>query len=320
MKKLTTLFFSLMLVIGLLAGCSAEKTAPTDKASEKQEVQNTIFPVSIKDATGEEVKIDKQPERIVSLIPSNTEIAFALGLGEEVVGVSDFDNYPEAAAEKEKIGGMEFNVEKIISLKPDVVLAHESGGDAAKPGLEQIKNAGIPVLVIKDATNFEETYGSIEMIAKATGTEKEGKAIVQTMKDDLTEIQEQAKKIKEKKTVWVEVSPAPEIYTTGKGTFIDEMLKTINAKNAAGDQEGWIKVTEEEAVNYQPEVVITTYGYYVENTKEQVMNRSAWKDVPAVKNQQVFDVHSDKVTRPGPRLIEGVKELAKAIYPDVFTK
>jgi iron complex transport system substrate-binding protein len=320
MKRFTTLFFALMLIFGVMAGCSAENSGSAEKTSEKHAAQTTTFPVSIKDATGEEIKIEKQPERIVSLIPSNTEIAFALGLNEEVVGVSDFDNYPEAAAKKEKVGGMEFNVEKIISLKPEVVLAHESGGVAAKPGLEQIKNAGIPVLVIKDATNFEETYESIEMIAKATGTQKEGNTIIQNMKDDLEKIQAQAKNVKEKKTVWVEVSPAPEIYTTGKGTFIDEMLKTINAKNAAGDQEGWVKVTEEEAVNYLPEVVITTYGYYVENPKEQIMNRRAWKDVPAVKNQHVYDVHSDKVTRPGPRLIEGMKELAKAVYPDVFTK
>jgi iron complex transport system substrate-binding protein len=320
MKRLISLWFTLMLVISVIAGCSAEKTGSTEKAAESTKVHTGAFPVSIEDDTGEKITIEKKPKRIVSLVPSNTEIAFALGLEKEIVGVSDFDNYPEAALKKEKIGDMEFNVEKIIGLKPDLVLAHASGGESAKPGLSQIKDAGIPVLVVKDATNFEDTYGSIEMIAKATGTKKEGQTIIQSMKDDLKKIKDQAKNVKDKKKVWVEVSPEPEIYTTGKGTFIDEMLNVIQATNAAGDQQGWVKVTEEEAVNYNPEVVITTYGYYVENTKEQVMKRSAWKDVPAVKNEQVFDVHSDKVTRPGPRLIEGVKELAKAIYPDVFTE
>ncbi|ANX13554.1 iron ABC transporter substrate-binding protein [Fictibacillus arsenicus] len=319
MKRLLTIWFTLMLVIGVIAGCSAEKTSTSEKASENSNV-HTEFPVSITDDTGEKITIEKKPDRIVSLVPSNTEIAFALGLENEIVGVSDFDNYPEAALKKEKIGDMEFNVEKIIGLKPDIVLAHASGGESAKPGLTQLKDAGITVLVVKDATNFEDTYATIEMIAKATGTEKEGQKIIQSMKADLKEIKDRAKHVKEKKKVWVEVSPEPEIFTTGKGTFIDEMLNAIHATNAAGDQQGWVKVTEEEAINYNPEVVITTYGYYVENAKEQVMKRSAWKDVSAVKNEQVFDVHSDKVTRPGPRLIEGVKELAEAIYPDVFTE
>jgi len=118
--------------------------------------------------------------------------------------------------------------------------------------------------------------------------------------------------------VFVEVSPAPEIYTAGKNTFINEMLELIGAKNAAGDMEGWAKVDQEAIVERNPDVVVTTYGYYTENAVELVLGRQGWENVKAVKGKQVFDVHSDLVTRSGPRLAEGAEELAKAIYPDVF--
>jgi iron complex transport system substrate-binding protein len=312
-----------LLTFGLIVGCGHETT--TEKKNEQNATQETkteeaAFPVTLKDGSGEEVTIKSEPKKIVSLIPSNTEIAYELGLGEKIVGVSDFDNYPEDVKNKEKIGGLEFNVEKVISLQPDLVLAHSSNASSSKDGLQQLKDAGITVLVVHDAKTFEDVYKSIELIGKATGTTKKAEEIIENMKTKFADIQEKAKAIKEeeKVTVWVEVSPAPELYTAGKGTFIHDMLEMISAKNAAGDQEGWPMFTEEKAVALNPDVIVTTYGYYVQNAAEQVIARPAWKDVPAVKNKRVYDVHSDLVTRPGPRLVEGVEELAKVIYPEVF--
>ena len=140
------------------------------------------------------------------------------------------------------------------------------------------------------------------------------------MKNSFAELKEKAESIKpeEQKTVFVEVSPAPEIYTAGKNTFINEMLELIGAENAAGDLDGWAKVDPEAIVERNPDVVVTTYGYYTEKAAEQVLARQGWNNVKAVKDQQVFDVHSDLVTRSGPRLAEGAEELAKAIYPDIF--
>ncbi len=140
------------------------------------------------------------------------------------------------------------------------------------------------------------------------------------MKQKLAEVKEKAQAVQEKKKVWVEVSPSPDIFTTGKGTFMNEMLETINAINAAGEQDGWVKFTEEEIVALNPEVIITTYGYYVENPAQGVLSRAGWTEVPAIKNEQVFDVDSDTVTRPGPRLIDGIEMLGKLIYPEIFAK
>ena len=95
-------------------------------------------------------------------------------------------------------------------------------------------------------------------------------------------------------------------------------LRSIQAINVAEDQEGWVKLTEEEIVQFNPDVIITTYGYYVDNPEAEVLARDGWAEVPAVKNEQVFDVDNDTVNRPGPRLIEGVETLAELIYPEVF--
>jgi iron complex transport system substrate-binding protein len=325
MKKLYSLFLAMLLAAGILAGCG-EKEEPVKDASStepKQEQKSeTEFPVTIKDATDQDVVIESKPERIVSLIPSNTEIAFALGLGEEVVGVSDHDNYPEEATKKEKIGGMEINVEKIISLQPNLVLAHPSIVNSSKEGLQQLKDAGITVLVVNDAQNLEQAYESIEMIGTATGEKDEAEKIIQNMKERIEKVKEKAAEIEEskQKTVFIEVSPAPEIYTPGKNTFMDEMLTIINAKNAFGDLEGWAKIDQEAVIEKNPDVIVTTYGFYETDPIGNVTSRKGWENIEAVKNKQVFDVHSDLVSRPGPRLAEGVEELAKAVYPEIFAK
>jgi iron complex transport system substrate-binding protein len=310
-----------LLTFGLIVGCGHETT--TEKQNEQNATQETkteeaAFPVTLTDGLGEKVTIESEPKKIVSLIPSNTEIAYELGLGKKIVGVSNFDNYPEDVKNKEKIGDlMNLNIEKIISLQPDLVLAHASGENQQKDGWQQLKDAGITVLVVHDAKTFEDVYKSIELIGKATGTTKKANEVIENMKTKLNEIQEKAKEIKEedKVTVWVEVSTDGGLWTTGKGTFMNNMLEIISAKNVAGDQEGWVSFSEEQVIALNPDVIVTTYA---PNAVEQVMARPAWKDVPAVKNKRVYDIHSDLVDRPGPRLVEGVEELAKVIYPEVF--
>lgn len=321
MKKLGMKLFTGLLVIGILTGCGSEvEEKQQQSASEIDKGKSAVFPVTLKDATGEQVTIEEEPQKIVSLIPSNTEIAFAMDLGEKIVGVSDYDNYPKETAEIEKIGDLEFNVEKIISLSPDLVLAHGSTADSAKEGLQQLRDSGISVVVINDAANFKDVYSSIEMLGKATGANHNANVLIDEMKTKLRTIEEKAAEIKqhEQKKVLVEVSGSPEIYVTGKNTFLDEMLQLINAKNAAADQEGWAKMEEESMIEENPDVIITTYGRYVEDVTSDILNRNGWEAVTAIKEKQVVDVNEDLVTRSGPRLAEGVEELAKAVYPDVF--
>lgn len=321
MKKFYSILLASLLAVGVLAACGETKTEekPSNESS-KTEQTSQSFPLTITDAVGEEVVIEEKPEKLVSLIPSNTEIVFELGLGEELVGVTDNDTYPAEVADIEKVGGMEFNVEKIISLDPDVVLAHASSAHNSTDGLQQLRDSGIDVVVVNDAANFDDVYESIDMIGEVTGETEAATELVSSMKDKMDDIKEKATKIAEadKKSVYIEVSGEPSIFTTGTNTFMEEMLDTINAENIITD-EGWIQVDPEAIIAANPDVVITTYGSYSEvNPADAVIAREGWGEITAVKEKQIVDVDSDTVTRSGPRLVEGVEAIAKAVYPDVF--
>lgn len=312
----------LWLVIGmtllLLVGCNEQETLPTEKEN-GQEVGNseTAFPLTLTDAVGQEITLEEAPKSIISMIPSNTEILFALGLDEEIVGVNEYESYPEKALEKEKIGGMEFNIEKIISLNPDIVFAHESIVGMAEAGLQQLRDSGVKVYVVQDAKDFDTTYTTIEQIGRATGKFEEAQAIIEDMKAKVDEIQEKVVKVETKKTVFVETSDVPEIYTPGNGTFMQEILTMINAENIMSDKEGWFQVNPEEIVSRNPDVMLITYDY-VEGIIEKVKQRDGFDTVTAIQNDEVVQVDEDATSRPGPRLVEGLEEVAKAVYPEVF--
>ncbi|KIL52702.1 periplasmic binding protein [Jeotgalibacillus campisalis] len=313
-----------MLTVGLLGACSDEEpAAEPDGENETEQTEEAAseggFPVTVTDARDQEVTIEEQPERIVSMIPSNTEIAFGLGLNEEIVGISDFDNYPEEVLDREKIGGLEFNVEKIISLEPDVVLAHDSNA-MQEDGLQQIEAAGIPVVVIENAVSFDQVYETISMIGEVTGKSPEADQVITDMQDGFAEIEELAAGISEedRKEVLVDVSGLPEVYVAGNNTFMQEMLDLIQADNVADDQEGFVLLSEEEIVSRNPETVVLTYGEFVEDPIAQWKDHGGFSEVDAVVNEDLHVVSSDPVNRSGPRLVEGTQELAEAIYPDVF--
>ncbi|MEA3319460.1 MAG: ABC transporter substrate-binding protein [Bacillota bacterium] len=317
----------LMLFIGIITGCGSTSQETNGNVNDEEigeitssdeQSENAAFPITITDDSGQEITIEKEPESIISMQPSNTEIAYALGLGDKMIGVSDYCNYPAETADVEKVGGQDMNAEMILTLMPDIIFVTDYHHQNHEAILKQYKEAGISVIVIGSESSFADVYETIELIGKTTGTTEEADKLVDDMKERLLTVEEKAKQVTAKKKVWVEVSPAPDIFTTGQGTFMHEMLETIQAENAAGNQEGWVKLTEEEIVQLNPDVIITTYGYYVDNPKEGVMARSGWEEVPAIKDGNVHDVDSDTVTRPGPRLIEGVEHLAKLIYPEIF--
>lgn len=321
MKKMWKFGLSAGLAASLLAACGEEAATVEEEVTETpKEVEEVEFPVTLTDAIGEEVVIDEEPDAIVSMVPSNTEIAYELGLGDKMVGLSDYDNYPEETVEVEKIGGQEFNVEKIISLQPDVVLAHESGLGVGDAGLQQLRDAGLSVFVVNSAASFEEVYETMATIGQATGAVEEAENMISEMKEEVAAIEERAATIEEPKTVFIEIAGPPDIFTAGSGTFMDEMLSTINAENVAGELEGWANVDPEVIVEKNPDVILTTYGYYVPDAVDQVLSRSGFGEMTAIKEEAVYDVESDLVNRSGPRLAEGLLEMAEAVYPEVFSE
>lgn len=322
MKKFFSILFMLILSVGLLIGCSSgemdSENEPDDTDNHAEE--SADFPLEVTDALDNKVVIEEEPEQIVSLLPSNTEIAFALDLGGKIVGVSDHDNYPEEVESIDKIGGMELNVEKIISLDPDLVLAHASALGSQEEALQQLRDTDITVFTVTDAQSIDETYTAIEEIGKVTGTDDRSDEIISNMKNGFAEIEEKTQAIQEedRKSVFMETSPEPEIYTAGAHTFWQELLDVIHADNAAGDEDGWIQLDPEAIVELNPDVILTTYGSYVENPVQQVLERDGFNKVTAVKEKQVHDIEEDIVSRPGPRLVQGAEEIAEAVYPELY--
>lgn len=328
MNKTWKLWLMSLVAVFMLAACGTPATEekpvvdePEVSESDEQEEstdesQEEAYPITLTDAVGNEITLETAPANIVSMMPSNTEVLFALGLADEIVGVSDYDDYPAEAQEKEKIGGQEFNVEAIIALDPDIVFGHESAFGMGEEGYKQIEDAGIPVFVIENATNFEETYETITTIGQLTGKQEEAEKVVDDMKTKVEDILAKVEAVEEN-TVFVETSPAPDIYTPGQGTFIQEMLDMIGAKNIADDQEDWFVMDPEEIVNRNPDVIIVMYDY-IDTAVEDVYARDGFDTITAIQEEQVIQVDENITSRTGPRLAEGLEAFAKAIYPEVF--
>ncbi|MFJ8517894.1 ABC transporter substrate-binding protein [Lysinibacillus xylanilyticus] len=320
MKKIWKIGLSAFLAIGLLAACNTkEATNEKQSSSEQQEttkVDQATFPMKITDATGKDITLEAPPEKIVSLIPSNTEILFGLGLNDEIVGVTDNDDYPTEATKKDKVGGMDYNVEKIIALSPDIVFAHASGMGNSKGAIEQLEAAGVKVFVVADAKNFNETYTTIEQLGQATGKLEEAKKIVANMKAKVKEIETKLDGVEPKK-VFVESSDEPQIYTTGKGTFMNEMLEMIHAENVAADVNDWYQIDAEQIISKNPDVIVVAYNY-VPDILKKIPQRAGFETITAVKNKAIVQVDENITSRQGPRLADGLEELAKAVYPEAF--
>ncbi|MFJ7736120.1 ABC transporter substrate-binding protein [Lysinibacillus sp. NPDC097287] len=319
MKKYWKIGLSACLTIGLLTACNTKEEKIEQPSTEQQadaQVEEVTFPITMTDTIGNDITLEAPPERIVSLIPSNTEILFDLGLNDKIVGVNDFDDYPAEAAEKEKVGSMEFNIEKIIALTPDIVFAHESSMASLGGALDQLESAGVKVFVVADAKDFNETYTTIKQLGRATGKLPEAEKTIAEMKAKVAEIQAKLKDV-EPKTVFVETSDEPEIYTAGKDTFMQEILDMIHAENIAADTKGWFKIDAEQIISKNPDVIVVTYDY-VPDILTKIPQRAGFETITAVKNNAIVQVDESMTSRQGPRLADGLEELAKAIYPEVF--
>ncbi|WP_019243587.1 MULTISPECIES: ABC transporter substrate-binding protein [Bacillus] len=310
--KLFSLISALLLALFLTA-CGSDNQ--TKKQNESKDAKTEVQAYKVKDDTGAEITFDKVPETVVSLQPSNTEILFELGVGDKLVGVTDYDNYPEKAKEIKRVSdSVNVNTEEVIALKPDVVIAYTIGDEKV---LQPIKDAGIPIFVIQSAATIDDVYGDIEQLAAVMGVEKKGKEIISHIKEQFTSVQEKVASIDTKAKVYYEISPSPDIYTTGAKTFQQEILDSAGVENIFADKEGWMKPTEEEIIKRNPQVILTTVNY-IDNPVDEIKNRKSWNNLDAVKNNQVIQLDADIMSRPGPRIGEAVELVAKAVYPDLF--
>jgi len=312
--KSLVLWGLLALLIIALVGCAGAKTP------EVSEVATVAIPkpVSVVDDAGRTVEIAKAPQRLVSLAPSNTEILFALGLGDKVVGVTDFCDYPEEAKAIEKVGGIEPNLEKIVDLDPDLVLAI-GGSPAQVEKATEMEKLDLTVLVLEPG-DIEGIMANIELVGKAVGAEKEASELVAQMRKRFDDITAKAKGAESKPKVFFELDATDpsKPYTPGPGSFIDALITLAGGSNVgAGAKMQWAQLSTEEIIAQDPEVIVlgdANYGV----TAEMVKERPGWSVITAVKNDAIYPIDDVLVSRPGPRIIDGLEALARIIHPELF--
>lgn len=254
-------------------------------------------------------------KRIVSLMPSNTEILYELGLGKDVVGVSTVDDYPKDVKKgKKQFDTMNLNKEALLKVKPDLILAHESQKGTSKKVLDSLEKNGVKVVYVKDAQSLDQTYETFKQIGKVTGREHEANELIDETKHNVEKVIKSVPRHHRSQSVFMEVSSKPEIYTAGKHTFFDDMLAQLDAKNSFSNIEGWKPVDKESIIKKNPDILISTEGLSKSDYYKVIKKRDGFRQIKAVKNGRIETVNGDEISRPGPRIDEGLKQLRDAIY------
>ena len=296
----------------LLAACGPDEgTTATTGAGQ------TAFPVTVTDDLGTAVTIATEPTRIVSTAPSNTQILFALGVGDRVVGVNSLDDYPPEVADIAKVGDYQVNTEAVMALSPDLVVGY-SGNEE---GLAPVQAGGAAVLIF-DPKSVAGIYSNIEAIGAATGAGAAAAALIDEIKTSVQEIADAAAAAGDKPSVFYIVDNT--LWTCGAGTFVDELLTLANADNAAaikGDSatEGYYQTNPERLVAADPEVIVLSGLAFT--SAEEFTTDARFTGLTAVKEGRVvlIEAQYDKlVTVPGPRIAQGLRALVDAIHPGAF--
>ncbi len=318
-KKIYVAMIMLFTVALILGGCGQTAVPEGEEPAADLIQAEAEGPLVVIDQMGREVVIDGIPQRLISLSPSNTEIAFALGLSERIVGVTEYCNYPPEAQEKELIGGFATpNIERIVELEPDLVLASTIHEEA----VTQFEALGITVLVIESAT-LTELYTSISLMAELTGVSGAGEALIASMQSRIGAVEEQVASIPEAERVKVyyEVYSDP-LMSAGKQTFINEIITLAGGINIFADiDESYPQISAEVVAERQPQVILyPDYHGTAEFVLESMVDRPGWSSIPAVADGKVYAASDDAFARPGPRVVEAVEEAARLFYPQLFSQ
>lgn len=315
MKKVMTAG-AIFASVAVLAACSASDTETKEETKDDQAgaTEEAAFPVTVTDALGNEVTLEKAPERIVTLSPVNTEILYGLGLDDEIVGRTDNDNYPPEVTEKPSVGDMVFSAEEVIALNPDIVFAHASGMYGTEAQVEQLEAAGVKVFVVENAQTMDGIYSTFEVIGEITGKVDEAQSLVTQVKDEIKAVQAKVEGFDNRST-FIVVGMDPDIYVVGKNTYMDEMLQLIGVNNTVSES-GWVKLSPEDFVAANPETLLFTY----EESVGSVTGNEVFANMEAVKNNALQLIDSDTTSRQGPRISKGLQSMAQAIYPEAFNE
>lgn len=310
-----------------LAACSAPtgtalSSPPATSAASAGASSAPAYPVTLTDDAGNEVTLDSEPQRIVSLAPSNTEIVCALDACDRLVGVTDFDDHPAEVADiTDVVIQAQVDVERVVAAEPDLVLA---AGNELTPTtvIEQLRDLDLVVLVLYPES-LDEVYTDIELIASAVGAGAAADALIDGMSDRVDAIVAAVEGVERPRTLYEVFHAEGSTYTAGEGSFLASLIELAGGEPVTGDAQGLLGAEELVAAN--PELVLLGTASYDPSftdpagALEAVRSRPGWANLTAVQEERVVPYLDDIVTtRPGPRIVDGLEALARAIHPDRF--
>lgn len=273
---------------------------------------------TIKDDLGLPYVLSSPPQRIVSLAPNITEILFALDLGEKVIGVTRFCDFPRKALEKEKIGGMvDPHLERIKAMNPDLIIGFR--GNPLQI-LERLRKLKLPVFVLDMGTDIESMFRLILRIGLITGTEKRAESLVQSLKIKYGEIRSALQCVKHEPKVFLSLHGLG-LWTCGRESYLNDLLKKARGVNVAGTiPKRWLHLNREQLLHENPEVIIILSKSEEDflEAKTRMKNQGYLRGVRAIASESMYFLDENQATRPGPRLISALSALARILHPECF--
>jgi len=315
-----TLFWTLSLTL-FLAACGPASLPPEAPAfvatgTPATEVSSGI---ALTDGLGREIKLNSPAQRVISLAPSNTEILFAIGAGSQVAGRDELSDYPEEAKAIESVGGSmgDFSTESIVALEPDLVLASELNAPELVKTLEDL---GLTVYYLPNPKSFEALYENLRTVGRLTGHEEDAAMLVESLVTRVAAVDEKIAPVSARPSVFYELDATDPLkpWTSGPGTFVDLLVMRAGGMNVGSSlQVEWAQISSEELVAADPGIILLGDALYGV-TVESVAARTGWEAVTAVKNNTIYPFNPDTATRPGPRLVDALEEMAKLLHPGLF--
>ena len=313
-NKKSSRFLSLFLALAMIFACvfsfaGCTKNNVNDK---KEATVGVTYPLKIKDSYNREVTIDKEPTRIVSIAPNITETIFALGKGDKLVGRTDYCDYPKEVSNITSIGSLtEPNIEKIVELKPDIVIASTH---FKKDVLTKLEKMNIKVVVLYGPETFDGVYDTISKVAEVINAKSQADKLVLDMKNKVSSINDKVKDKNKPKVYYVVSYGKMGDFTSGGDTFIGNMIEMAGGNNVASDVKGW-KYSVEKLVEKNPDIIICSKYF---DAKKGIQQTPGYKDLKAVKDGKLIEIDNNLLDRQGPRVVDGLEALAKIIHPEAF--
>lgn len=318
-NKFFALLITLTMAVSLMVGCaSQEKPKVTESTGTPVETpslessKGTQYPLTISDSTGHEIVIDRKPQKVVSVAPSITETIFALGAESQLVGRTDYCDFPAEVSQIATIGTLqEPNIEKIVELEADLVIASTHFKEDVLKKLQELE---IPVIVLNPNDSFEGVYDVIEKLGLIFDQKTESQEVVSTMKKKISSVKDKVASLAPPTVYYVVGYGEFGDFTAGGGTFISEMIHDAGGRNVADDVDGW-SYSVEKLVEHDPEILLVSKYF---GAKQGVIEGEGYKELTAVKTGKIHEIDNNLIDRQGPRLADGFEELARAIHPDAF--